>query len=46
MEDRQRLMDRFNLSPKIFLFILSTRSAGLGINLIGADTVLFYDSDW
>lgn len=45
-EDRQRLMDRFNLSPKIFLFILATRAGGLGINLTGADTVIFYDSDW
>merc|ERR1712238_560700 len=31
---------------KIFCFILSTRSGGTGINLTGADTVIFYDSDW
>ncbi|CAN0515400.1 unnamed protein product, partial [Ectocarpus sp. 8 AP-2014] len=37
---------RFNLDPKLFCFILSTRSGGLGINLTGADTVIFYDSDW
>lgn len=43
---RQRLMDRFNNDPKIFCFILSTRSGGTGVNLIGADTVVFYDSDW
>lgn len=46
VERRQRLMDRFNNDPKIFSFILSTRSGGLGINLTGADTVIFYDSDW
>ena len=46
VERRQRLMDRFNNDPKIFCFILSTRSGGLGINLTGADTVIFYDSDW
>ncbi len=46
VERRQRLMDRFNTDPKIFCFILSTRSGGLGINLTGADTVIFYDSDW
>ena len=43
---RQKLMDRFNGDPKLFCFILSTRSGGLGINLTGADTVIFYDSDW
>ncbi|GAA0144325.1 hypothetical protein LIER_04807 [Lithospermum erythrorhizon] len=45
-EDRQMLMQRFNTNPKYFLFILSTRSGGVGINLVGADTVIFYDSDW
>jgi superfamily II DNA/RNA helicase len=46
VEQRQRLMDRFNTDERIFCFILSTRSGGLGINLTGADTVVFYDSDW
>ena len=46
VEERQRLMDRFNGDPRVFVFILSTRSGGLGINLVGADTVVFYDSDW
>ncbi|KAG1661680.1 hypothetical protein FOA52_001957 [Chlamydomonas sp. UWO 241] len=45
-EQRQILMQRFNTDPKVFCFILSTRSGGVGINLIGADTVIFYDSDW
>lgn len=45
-EERQTLMQRFNTNPKYFLFILSTRSGGVGINLVGADTVIFYDSDW
>lgn len=45
-EQRQLLMQRFNNDAKIFLFILSTRSGGFGINLTGADTVIFYDSDW
>ena len=45
-EQRQVLMQRFNSSPKIFVFILSTRSGGVGMNLTGADTVIFYDSDW
>ena len=46
VEQRQALMDRFNADNRIFCFILSTRSGGLGINLTGADTVVFYDSDW
>ena len=45
-EMRQTLMQRFNTNPKIFCFILSTRSGGVGMNLTGADTVIFYDSDW
>ena len=46
VEERQRLMELFNKDSRIFVFILSTRSGGLGINLTGADTVIFYDSDW
>lgn len=32
--------------PDIFVFLLSTRAGGLGINLTAADTVIFYDHDW
>ncbi len=39
-------LQRFNTDTRTFAFILSTRSGGVGINLIGADTVIFYDSDW
>ena len=46
VEMRQSLMERFNNNSKYFIFILSTRSGGVGINLTGADTVIFYDSDW
>jgi E1A-binding protein p400 len=46
IERRQQLMERFNRDPRVFAFILSTRSGGVGINLTGADTVIFYDSDW
>ena len=44
---RQEAIDRFN-SPNAeqFIFLLSTRAGGLGINLATADTVVIYDSDW
>lgn len=46
VDQRQILMERFNNDKRIFVFILSTRSGGVGVNLTGADTVIFYDSDW
>ncbi|RMZ87668.1 hypothetical protein DV736_g5107, partial [Chaetothyriales sp. CBS 134916] len=46
IEQRQMLTERFNNDPRILCFILSSRSGGLGINLTGADTVIFYDLDW
>lgn len=46
IEERQVLTERFNSDSRIDVFILSSRSGGLGINLTGADTVIFYDSDW
>ncbi|KAK8864632.1 hypothetical protein IAR55_001882 [Kwoniella newhampshirensis] len=46
IEDRQIITERFNSDPRIFVFIASSRSGGVGINLTGADTVFFYDSDW
>ena len=45
--DRQRSIDRFNdPGSEQFVFLLSTRAGGLGINLATADTVIIYDSDW
>jgi helicase SWR1 len=46
IEQRQYLTERFNSDNRILAFILSSRSGGLGINLTGADTVIFYDLDW
>uniref|UniRef100_A0A915LI26 Uncharacterized protein n=1 Tax=Meloidogyne javanica TaxID=6303 RepID=A0A915LI26_MELJA len=46
IDQRQAMMERFNTDSSIFCFILSTRSGGIGVNLTGADTVIFYDSDW
>ncbi|ESO05188.1 hypothetical protein HELRODRAFT_99073 [Helobdella robusta] len=45
INDRQDEIQRFN-DEDIFIFMLSTRAGGLGINLTRADTVIIYDSDW
>eukprot|EP00940_MAST-03C_sp_MAST-3C-sp2_P002813 g2813.t1 len=46
-ESRDRQMDEFNApGSEKFLFMLSTRAGGLGINLATADIVILYDSDW
>ncbi|KAG7449980.1 uncharacterized protein BT62DRAFT_963532 [Guyanagaster necrorhizus] len=46
IEDRQYITERFNADSRVFCFIASSRSGGVGINLTGADTVVFYDSDF
>ncbi|KAG9392604.1 Helicase SRCAP [Carpediemonas membranifera] len=45
-KDRLQTVELFNSNPKYFVFISTTRAGGVGINLTGADTVVFYDSDW
>lgn len=46
-EEREKRMYKFNApdSP-YFIFLLSTRAGGLGLNLTAADTVIILDSDW
>lgn len=44
--DRQDLMDRYNESKSIPVFLLSTRAGGMGINLTGADTCIIHDLDF
>jgi superfamily II DNA/RNA helicase len=46
-EEREKRMYKFNApdSP-YFIFLLSTRAGGLGLNLTAADTVIIFDSDW
>lgn len=46
-DDRTRSIQEFNApNSEKFIFILSTRAGGLGINLATADVVIIYDSDW
>lgn len=53
--DRTQLIDDFNLHKegssdaadgRPFVFLLTTRAGGLGINLATADTIVMYDCDW
>ena len=46
IHERRDMVNDFQQDDKIFIFLLSTRAGGLGINLTAADTVIFYDSDW
>lgn len=46
-EDRGELLKKFNdADSEYFMFLLSTRAGGLGLNLQSADTVIIFDSDW
>lgn len=46
-ETRRQYMDAFNApDSEYFVFLLSTRAGGLGLNLQTADTVIIYDADW
>ncbi|XP_024375892.1 protein CHROMATIN REMODELING 19 [Physcomitrium patens] len=44
--ERQNLVDEYNNNPDIFVFLLSTRAGGQGLNLTGADTVIIHDVDF
>lgn len=43
---RRDMVDKFQKSDEVFVFLLSTRAGGLGVTLTKADTVIFYDNDW
>lgn len=46
VRQRMALIDEFNNSDDVFIFILTTKVGGLGTNLTGADRVIIYDPDW
>uniref|UniRef100_A0A1A7X486 DNA excision repair protein ERCC-6 n=1 Tax=Iconisemion striatum TaxID=60296 RepID=A0A1A7X486_9TELE len=43
---RQPLITRYNEDKSIFIFLLTTKVGGLGVNLTGANRVIIYDPDW
>lgn len=46
IEKRKGTIRAFNSDPEIFLFLITTRAGGLGLNLTSADTVIIFDSDY
>lgn len=44
--DRQSIVRKFNEDPSIDVLLLTTKVGGLGLNLTGADTVIFVEHDW
>jgi DNA excision repair protein ERCC-6 len=43
---RMQLIDEYNVDNNIFLFFLTSKVGGLGVNLTGADRVLLFDAHW
>ncbi|KAH3744788.1 DNA repair protein rhp26 [Pelomyxa schiedti] len=43
---RSNLITSFNNDKSLFLFILTTKVGGIGVNLTGADRVILFDPDW
>lgn len=43
---RPKLIKQFNDDPSVFVFLLTTRVGGLGLNLTSANRAIIYDPDW
>lgn len=46
VDNRQPMIDRFNNDPTVHVFLMTTRTGGLGTNLTGADRIIIFDPDW
>ncbi|KAJ8040811.1 DNA excision repair protein ERCC-6-like 2 [Holothuria leucospilota] len=44
--ERQRLVRDFNQDPDVFIFLISTKAGGMGLNLTGANVVIIFDPNW
>ncbi|AQZ13826.1 RDH54 (YBR073W) [Zygosaccharomyces parabailii] len=45
-KQRDSIVNSFNNDPSIFAFLLSAKSGGVGLNLIGACRLILFDNDW
>lgn len=46
LEDRARTVDDFNADPAQFVFLISTRAGGVGLNITSANKVVVVDPNW
>ncbi|KAF4120320.1 DNA excision repair protein ERCC-6 [Geosmithia morbida] len=46
IDQRQPMIDQFNGNSDIHVFLMTTRTGGLGTNLTGADRIIIFDPDW
>ncbi|XMA13391.1 hypothetical protein WAI453_006182 [Rhynchosporium graminicola] len=45
-DDRQKLVDSFNSDPNQFVFLISTKAGGVGLNITSANKVVIFDPNW
>lgn len=45
-EERQRVVDEFNTDPQQFVFLISTKAGGVGLNITSANKVVIFDPHW
>ncbi|XXH03961.1 hypothetical protein Hte_010369 [Hypoxylon texense] len=45
-EERQRVVDDFNSDPNQFVFLISTKAGGVGLNITSANKVVIMDPHW
>lgn len=45
-EDRQKTVDDFNSDPGQFVFLISTKAGGVGLNITSANKVVIFDPNW
>ncbi|KAG0646712.1 Chromatin remodeling [Hyphodiscus hymeniophilus] len=45
-EERQATVDDFNSDPRQFVFLISTKAGGVGLNITSANKVVIFDPNW